>query len=134
MSQSTRSKGVRSSTPVAKSVAAESTSSDSRPVSPTSGALLFTRIEEKKSLQLLNDKLAAYIDKVRSLESENCTLFKRVQSTEESFAKEVSSVKLLYEDQLASTRKQLDTALKANAALKVDQEKISAVAEEAKAR
>lgn len=134
MSQSTRSKGVRSSTPIAKSVAAESTSSDSRPASPTSGPLLYTRIEEKRNLQQLNDRLAAYIDKVRSLESENVTLFKRVQSTEESFSKEVASVKLLYEDQLSQTRKQLDTALKAQAALQVDQQKASAAAEEAKAR
>ena len=40
---------------------------------------MYTRTEEKKQLGHLNDRLAAYIDRVRSLELENGKLEKQVK-------------------------------------------------------
>lgn len=134
MSQSTRSKGTRSSTPIARSVAAESTSSDSRPASPTSHPLLYSRRQEKDNLQNLNDRLASYIDTVRQLQSDNATLYKRIQSAEESTAKEVSTVKSMYESQLEQSRKQLDNITKTRAALQIDYQKAVAEREELQTR
>ena len=41
--------------------------------------IMYTRTEEKKQLGHLNDRLAAYIDRVRSLELENGKLEKQVK-------------------------------------------------------
>ena len=40
---------------------------------------LSSRTEEKRQLGFLNDRLAAYIDRVRSLELENNTLNRKVR-------------------------------------------------------
>lgn len=46
-----------------------------RPPSP----IMSSRVQEKQDLANLNDRLAAYIDRVRKLESENSRLTKQVQ-------------------------------------------------------
>nr|6YSH_B Chain B, Prelamin-A/C,Microtubule-associated protein RP/EB family member 1 [Homo sapiens] len=42
-----------------------------------------TRLQEKEDLQELNDRLAVYIDRVRSLETENAGLRLRITESEE---------------------------------------------------
>ena len=133
MSQSTRSRGVRSSTPT-RSVA-QSTTTETRAASPTGGdSLLYSRLEEKKNLQQLNDRLASYIGTVRSLQNENQTLIKRVQVSEEATAKEVSSVKSVYEKQLNDNRQLIATLSTGKASLAIDLEKVTSEKDEAVAR
>uniref|UniRef100_A0A3B3TXJ6 IF rod domain-containing protein n=1 Tax=Poecilia latipinna TaxID=48699 RepID=A0A3B3TXJ6_9TELE len=50
------------------------------PLSPTR----ITRLQEKQQLRDLNDRLAVYIDKVRSLESENDVLHLQISEKEET--------------------------------------------------
>ncbi|KAK0070284.1 lamin-B1 [Biomphalaria pfeifferi] len=93
-----------------------------RPPSPAR----LTRIQEQEELQGLNDRLAAYIDKVRSLEAENNRLSYQVKSTEEVVRREVTSVKTLYESELAELRKLLDETAKDKARLQIEVNKYKA--------
>lgn len=79
-----------------------------------------SRLQEKKDqLTSLNDRLAAYIDHIRSLETENQKLHLQVQTFEETTQREVSSIKELYERELAAARKLIDDLSKENAQLTV---------------
>lgn len=61
-------------------------SAASTPLSPTR----ISRLQEKQDLQHLNDRLAVYIDRVRSLELENDRLMVKVSEKEEVTTREVS--------------------------------------------
>ncbi|XP_063302366.1 lamin-L(III)-like [Pelobates fuscus] len=86
------------------------------PGSPTR----LSRLQEKEQLRHLNDRLAAYIERVRSLESDKAGLKRQLEEQEEEFAREVSSLKLLYETELADARKLLDQTANERARLQVD--------------
>lgn len=88
----------------------------SSPLSPTR----LSRLQEKAELQSLNDRLAAYIDRVRHLETENSRLNIQVESIQESVSKEVISMKGLYEQELSDARKLLDDTAKEKAQLQID--------------
>lgn len=90
--------------------------------SSTSGSpsRLATRLQEKDELTTLNDRLAAYIDHIRSLESDNEKLTLQVQMYEETTRREVDNVKALYEKELAAARKLVDELSKENAKLSVN--------------
>lgn len=90
-----------------------------RPPSPARS----TRAEEQEQLQGLNDRLANYIDRVRYLEAENSRLSVQVQSTEEVVKREVSSVKNLYESELADARRLLDETAKEKARIQIEANK-----------
>lgn len=90
-----------------------------RPSSPLSPARL-TRLQEKEELQSLNDRLAAYIDRVRHLENENNRLQIQVQTTQETVTREVTSIKSMYENELAEARRLLDDVAKEKARLQLD--------------
>ncbi|XP_076322958.1 lamin Dm0-like [Tachypleus tridentatus] len=90
-----------------------------RPSSPLSPTKL-SRMEEKIELQNLNDKLAAYIDRVRSLESENSRLTRQVQTTQETVTKEVKNIKTLYEQELKDARRLIDETAKEKARLQIE--------------
>lgn len=83
-------------------------------------------MQEQEELQGLNDRLAAYIDKVRSLEAENNRLALQVKSTEEVIRREVTSVKTLYESELSELRKLLDETAKEKARLQIEANKYKA--------
>lgn len=88
----------------------------SSPLSPTR----ISRLQEKADLQNLNDRLAAYIDRVRQLELENNRLNVQVETIQESVHKEVVSMKGLYEQELEDARKLLDDTAKEKAQLQID--------------
>ncbi|XP_068209608.1 lamin Dm0-like isoform X2 [Palaemon carinicauda] len=88
----------------------------SSPLSPTR----LSRLQEKAELQSLNDRLAAYIDRVRQLEFENSRLSSQVETIQESVTKEVVSMKGLYEQELSDARKLLDDTAKEKAQLQID--------------
>ncbi|KAG6930172.1 lamin A/C [Chelydra serpentina] len=100
------------------------------PLSPTR----ITRLQEKEDLQELNDRLAIYIDRVRSLESENAGLRLRITESEEVVSREVSGIKVAYESELADARKTLDSVAKERARLQLELSKVREEFKELKAR
>ncbi|XP_061744746.1 lamin-B2 [Nerophis ophidion] len=99
----------------------------STPLSPTR----ISRLQEKQDLQHLNDRLAVYIERVRSLELENDRLLVKVSEKEEVTTREVSGLKGLYEAELADARRVLDETARERARLQIDLGKAQADLEEA---
>uniref|UniRef100_A0A7N8WMM8 Lamin B2 n=1 Tax=Mastacembelus armatus TaxID=205130 RepID=A0A7N8WMM8_9TELE len=103
-------------------------SAASTPLSPTR----ISRLQEKQDLQHLNDRLAVYIDRVRSLELENDRLMVKVSEKEEVTTREVTGLKALYEAELADARRVLDETAKDRARLQIDLGKAQAELDEKK--
>ncbi|KAM4739876.1 lamin-B2 [Anableps anableps] len=99
----------------------------STPLSPTR----ISRLQEKQDLQHLNDRLAVYIDRVRSLELENDRLMVKVSEKEEVTTREVTGLKALYEAELADARRVLDETARDRARLQIDLGKVQADLDEA---
>jgi len=89
------------------------------PLSPTK----ISRTEEKRTLQGLNDRLASYIDRVRSLELENSRLEQQVSTIEETTTTEVTRVRAMYDKELSQARKALDDEARAKAKLEIEAER-----------
>ncbi|KAK9532972.1 hypothetical protein VZT92_010329 [Zoarces viviparus] len=97
-----------------------STCGSGTPLSPNR----ITRLQEKQQLRDLNDRLAVYIDKVRSLESENDVLHLQINEKEDVRSREVTGLKALYETELADARRCLDESSKERAWLQIELGKI----------
>ncbi|KAK2909869.1 lamin-A-like [Channa argus] len=93
-----------------------------------------TRMQEKEELSNLNDRLAVYIDKVRSLETENAGLRLRITESESMVSRDLSGMKAAYENELADARKTLDQVAKERARLQLELGKIKEEQKELKAR
>lgn len=93
-----------------------------------------TRLQEKEDLSNLNDRLAIYIDKVRSLEAENDGLRLRISESESSVTRNLSGIKVAYEAELADARKTLDQVAKERARLQLELSKLREEHKELKAR
>ncbi|XP_051764791.1 lamin-B1 [Ctenopharyngodon idella] len=100
--------------------------SSSTPLSPAR----ISRLQEKEDLQQLNDRLAAYIDTVRSLESENSVLQLQISEREEIRSRELTGIKSLYETELADARKALDDTARERARLQIELGKIKSEQEQ----
>ncbi|KAJ8374686.1 hypothetical protein SKAU_G00052660 [Synaphobranchus kaupii] len=90
-----------------------------------------SRLQEKEELRHLNDRLAVYIDRVRSLELENDRLMVKVSEKEEITTREVTGIKALYESELADARRVLDETARERAKLQIELGKANAELEEA---
>ncbi|OCT86892.1 lamin-L(III) isoform X3 [Xenopus laevis] len=90
------------------------------PGSPTR----ISRMQEKEDLRHLNDRLAAYIERVRSLEADKSLLKIQLEEREEVSSREVTNLKQLYETELADARKLLDQTANERARLQVELGKV----------
>lgn len=93
-----------------------------------------TRLQEKEDLSNLNDRLAVYIDKVRSLESENAGPRLRITESETEVSRELTGLKAAYETELADARQTLDSVAKERARLQLELGKLREDYKELKAR
>ncbi|MBN3310720.1 LMNB1 protein, partial [Amia calva] len=107
------------STPAGQRISTRSSAAGT-PLSPTR----ISRLQEKEELRNLNDRLAVYIDKVRSLESENSLLHLQICEKEEVRSREITGLKSLYETELADTRRSLDDTARERARLQIELGKI----------
>jgi lamin B len=76
----------------------------------SSGARSMTRREEKSALEGLNNRLAGYIDRVRTLQNKNRTLYHQIRTCEEYKQVEIDDVKELYEKQVEELQNALENA------------------------
>lgn len=90
------------------------------------------RVQEKEELQHLNDRLAVYIDRVRSLEETNSKLSAEINMTKTRTQTEVDSVRSLFESELADARRLLDETAKEKAREQIENRKNAALADEYK--
>lgn len=86
------------------------------PLSPTR----LSRLQEKEELQQLNDRLAAYIERVRALEADKSALQQRLAEQEAGSDRELGSLRLSYEAELADARRSLDEVAMQRATLQVE--------------
>ncbi|NXJ04647.1 LAML3 protein, partial [Odontophorus gujanensis] len=90
------------------------------PLSPTR----LSRQQEKEELRQLNDRLAAYIERVRALEADKSVLQQRLVELEAGSGRELGCLRLRYEAELADARRALDDIAIERAALQVELGKI----------
>ncbi|XP_022905339.1 lamin Dm0-like isoform X2 [Onthophagus taurus] len=114
----TRSK--KSTTPLSSQQQQQSNQRPGSPLSPTR----HSRLQEKADLQNLNDRLAAYIDKVRYLEAENSRLTREIQTSQETVTREVSNIKSMYDLELSDARRLLDETHREKAKLEIDTKRL----------
>ncbi|XP_066557578.1 lamin L3 isoform X2 [Amia ocellicauda] len=95
-------------------------------VSPsTSSPTRLSRLQEKEDLRQLNDRLAAYIDRVQQLENDKAAIRLLLEETEESSSREVGKIRLLYDSELAEARKLLETTANERARLQLELGKLA---------
>ncbi|NXT90301.1 LAML3 protein, partial [Anhinga rufa] len=90
------------------------------PLSPTR----LTRLQEKEELRQLNDRLATYIERVRALEADKSALQQRLAEQQAVSERELGSLRLRYEAELADARRALDDIAIERATLQVELGKI----------
>ncbi|OWF48530.1 lamin Dm0-like [Mizuhopecten yessoensis] len=79
-----------------------------------------TRQIEKDQLLNLNDRLAAYIDRVRFLETENSRLTVQIKSVEETVNRDRSNIKAVFQTEIDDARRLLDETAKEKARLQIE--------------
>ncbi|XP_072324842.1 lamin-B3-like isoform X2 [Scyliorhinus torazame] len=96
-----------------------------RPGNPS--PMRFTRLQEKEELRQLNDRLAAYIERIRCLEEENQRLVQTLADSREADSSGFRVTRSLFESELADARGLLDSTANQRARLQVE---LSTVTEE----
>ncbi|KAL3083553.1 hypothetical protein niasHT_023619 [Heterodera trifolii] len=108
-------------------------SSNGSTINSSSGHLS-SRQDEKNHLCNLNDRLAGYIERVRSLETENARLQIQVREVEVVERKEKENLSARYEIKIDELRKQLEFFTREKAKLQIESDKAQSGFEELKAR
>uniref|UniRef100_A0A1A9V2U1 IF rod domain-containing protein n=1 Tax=Glossina austeni TaxID=7395 RepID=A0A1A9V2U1_GLOAU len=78
-----------------------------------------SRLQDTAELQNLNDRLAAYMDRMRNLKNEYARLSIEVQAAGDSLTREKDCIKNIYESELADTRRLLDGSARNKAKLEI---------------
>ncbi|MBN3272127.1 LAML3 protein, partial [Polyodon spathula] len=84
-----------------------------------------SRLREKEELRQLNDRLANYIERVRLLETDKASLQLLLEDREQSSSRELGTMRLLYETELADARKLLDNTANERARLQLQFSKVT---------
>lgn len=129
----TKSKRAGAATPQPGGTSTPLMTGPNRPASPLSPTR-HSRLVEKAELANLNDRLAAYIDRVRNLETENARLSIEVQTTRDTITREATNVKSMYENELSDARRLLDDTAREKAKLEIDIKRLWEENEEMKAK
>jgi intermediate filament protein if len=69
-----------------------------------------SRVQEKKDMQDLNERLANFIEKTRFLEAQNRRLADELEKLKAKWGKETSNVKIMYQAELDEARRLLEEA------------------------
>lgn len=77
-------------------------------------------MQEKEDLRHLNDRLAAYIERVRQLENEKSSMQLLLEEKSESSSRELGNLRRIYENELADARKTLDNTANERARLQIE--------------
>ncbi|XP_050440632.1 lamin Dm0-like [Adelges cooleyi] len=112
----------------------DSTASEKSRRTVTLSPTRFSRIQEKHELQNLNNRLAAYIDRVKYLETENSKLTHELHSSQEVTTREVTNVKVLFESELEDLRNALDREAKEKSRLELENRRKNLETEELKSK
>jgi len=96
--------------------------------------MMASRVDERNALAALNDRLAAYIERVRKLESENAALCRSLQEREQSSIREAAGTKEVYQRELASARQLVDELARERASCQFEKSKLKADLEDSKKR
>lgn len=115
--------------PIDTSIGVNGSQMNDTPTSPVSPARI-SRIQEKQQLSHLNDRLAQYIDRVRSLEAENSRLSLQIRSSEEVTVRERNGIRSAYEHELQEARALLDETARDKARLQIESDRFKALVEE----
>ena len=98
------------------------------PLSPTRAS----RADERRSMQNLNDRLAVYIDAVRTREAEIQNLKQERSVIEETHSTEIIQTKNMFNKEIQHLRKALDKTSNENSRLQINNDKNEKEAKEAK--
>ncbi|NXY88256.1 LAML3 protein, partial [Alcedo cyanopectus] len=112
------------STPMSGARAAGRESLPSPLCSPLCSPARLSRLQEKEELQHLNDRLAAYIERVRVLEAQKSAMHQWLEEQQSESDRHLSSLRRSYEEELADARRTLDEVAIQRAALQVELGKI----------
>lgn len=89
------------------------------------------RLQDKKELQSLNERLANYFSNLRELESENANLQDRIERERETHESKLEDRRVYYEDQLNQLRVKLDLECQNSAKKTIDHDKFKQTLKEA---
>lgn len=78
-----------------------------------------SRVQEKKDMQDLNERLANYIEKSRFLEAQNKKLSDELEKLKSKWGKETNMIKAMFTAELEEARRLLDEASKDKARMEV---------------
>ncbi|CAI5765205.1 type II cytoskeletal 7-like [Podarcis lilfordi] len=92
------------------------------------------KVEEREQIKCLNDKFACFIDKVRHLEQQNKLLETKWNCLQQQGPVEKKTIDHLFENYIATLRRQLDLLLNEREQLQCEQAKFQDVVEEYKCR
>jgi len=93
-----------------------------------------TRVQEKKEMQDLNERLANYIEKVRFLEAQNRRMADELEKLKKKWGHETGLIKAMYEAELSEARRLLDDAVKDKSRLEIRLTSTDEYIDELKAR
>lgn len=120
MQRTSRKGSAARNTPQPDESTASTTNSEKSRRQGTLSPTRFSRIQEKHELQNLNNRLAAYIDRVKYLETENSKLTRELHSSQEVTTREVTNVKVLFESEIEDLRNALDREAKEKSRLELE--------------
>ncbi|XP_059495218.1 lamin-L(III)-like [Stegostoma tigrinum] len=87
--------------------------------------LRLSRLQEKEELRQLNDRLAAYIERIRCLEGENQALLARLSEQQEAHSSGYRTSRSLYQAELSGARQLLDRTANDKARLQLQLTRLS---------